>query len=170
MKDEQPTYSKQVVEIADYIFSNPDKKTKDVIAVFCGKLRKSRRSVEIYIQKAKEYNKTRLQKQQQAKDDVLVKQTKEAVKLAILTRNERLEILSNIAKGAAWKLGSEIIAPNGSDRIKAIAEINKMEGDYAPTKTELTGKNGAPLNPGPLIIEIIDKREQIDENSDNKSI
>lgn len=29
--------------------------------------------------------------------------------------------------------------------ISAIAELNKMGGDYAPTKTELTGKDGKPI-------------------------
>lgn len=29
--------------------------------------------------------------------------------------------------------------------IAAIAETNKMQGDYAPSKTELTGKNGGPI-------------------------
>lgn len=29
----------------------------------------------------------------------------------------------------------------------AIAELNRMAGDHAPTRSELTGKNGAPLSP-----------------------
>jgi hypothetical protein len=42
--------------------------------------------------------------------------------------------------------GNEI--PNGiGAAVSAIAELNRMAGDHAPTRSELTGKNGAPLSP-----------------------
>lgn len=53
------------------------------------------------------------------------------------TRAERLAMLHEIA------LKSQSEDPRTS--IAAIAETNKMQGDYAPSKTELTGKNGGPI-------------------------
>ena len=63
------TYSKQVIEIADYIFENSEKKTSEVVSFFCGKFRKTSRTIETYIAKAKEFNKSRIEKQEKAKDD-----------------------------------------------------------------------------------------------------
>lgn len=59
MKDKSTTYSKTVIEIADYIFANPDKKPRDIVSVFVGKCRKSERTVERNIKRAKEYNQKR---------------------------------------------------------------------------------------------------------------
>lgn len=79
--------------------------------------------------------------------------SKEAKELQakIMTSLERQAYLSQIARGEieipttkpmATKDGIEMIhlieLPNHSDRIKAIAELNKMHGDYAPTKTDIT--------------------------------
>ena len=52
MSDKNTTYSKQVIEIADYIYKNPQYKTAKIIAVFCGKLQKSKRTIELYIKQA----------------------------------------------------------------------------------------------------------------------
>lgn len=136
MPDKHPTYSKTVIEIADYIFANPDKKMSDVTSRFVEKCRKNSRTIDRYISCAKEYNKTRLKKQTEAKDELLVVEAKESVKLAILTRNERLEILSAIAKGEARSDGERTVITYTGDRIRAIAEMNKMQGDYAPEKIE----------------------------------
>lgn len=47
------------------------------------------------------------------------------------------------------------------DKLKAIDTINNMLGFYEPNKTEVTGKNGKPLIPEPLIIEVIDNRNNV---------
>jgi len=63
---------------------------------------------------------------------------KERLKSAILTKFERMEIASNIARGKAWKSGNVMIVPSASDRMKACDYLSKIDGDYAPTKTDLT--------------------------------
>jgi hypothetical protein len=133
----KPTYSKQVIEIADYIFKNPQYKTAEIIAVFCGKLRKSKRSIELYISQAKEYNQSRLKKQEQAKDEALTDEAKASVKSAILTRNEALKILSDIATGRARKIEKDILAPTDGDRTRAIQQLSKMEGWDAPAQLDI---------------------------------
>lgn len=71
----------------------------------------------------------------------------EARKTKILTVLERQEILAQIARGlleidqeVATATGVKLVKnkPDIHERIKAIAELNKMGGDYQPTKTDIT--------------------------------
>ena len=79
----------------------------------------------------------------------------EARKKAIMTADERKEHLTLIitCKSDIKKFGNQFFQivefPDGrkefinqADKLKAISELNKMEGDYAPTKQEITGKDG----------------------------
>lgn len=75
---------------------------------------------------------------------------------------ERKEILTKIARGQiplrkAMVVENIIqyidIVPDWADRKAAIAELNKMEGDYAPTKVAQTDKDGENLIT-PAIINI----------------
>jgi len=72
------------------------------------------------------------------KDDIILESEKERLKSAILTKFERMEIASNIAKGKAWMSGNVMIVPNASDRMKACDYLSKIDGDYAPSKTDVT--------------------------------
>ena len=67
----------------------------------------------------------------------------------ILSTAERMEMLSKIAKGEikikkpfviAGKIMEYPSEPDHNDRTKAIAELNKMDGSYAATKTNITGE------------------------------
>jgi len=78
---------------------------------------------------------------------------KEALKKAILTKHERMEILTQIAKGeltfqkeVPTKFGPQMITatPDFTDRKAAIAELNKMAGEYAPIRKDITS-GGEPL-------------------------
>lgn len=75
----------------------------------------------------------------------------EARKKAIMTANERKELLTKLINGEIkakrpFVIGGKIMEypeePTHRDRISAIAELNKMEGDYAPTKIAQTDKHG----------------------------
>lgn len=98
---------------------------------------------------------------------------KDRVRKAILTREERLEILSEIARGEqpmtkyivvslGDNQGSVIkertIYPAWKDKRDAVAEINKMEGDYAPIKKDITSK-GESLAPAPVFQIILDESD-----------
>ena len=82
------------------------------------------------------------QEQQRERQQAIKKQlqidstqaAQERLKKAILTKEERMEIASKIAKGEAWKVGATVIAPTAGDRIKAMDYLSKIEGDYAPIK------------------------------------
>ena len=136
-----PTYSKQVIEIADYILANPEKdNANDVLAKFGGVWRRKLRTFERWLPIAREYNKPRIERQEKARNEALTEQAKESIKKAILSRDERLEILSKIAKGEGRKVGNKLMIPSDTDRSRAIAEMNKMEGDYAPVKSDISIK------------------------------
>lgn len=71
----------------------------------------------------------------------------EARKKAIMTADERKEYLTKLVNGEIkakrpFVIGGKIMEypeePTHSDRIKAIAELNKMDGDYAPVKSTVT--------------------------------
>lgn len=76
-----------------------------------------------------------------------VKEEVNALKSKILTSLERQAILSDMAKG---ELETEVLLvtkdgikkakakPTHAERRAAIAELNKMEGDYAPAKSIVT--------------------------------
>ena len=80
------------------------------------------------------------------KDDIILDSEKERLKSAILTKFERMEIASNIAKGKAWKSGNVMIVPNASDRMKACDYLSKIDGDYAPQKIDNTIKGSLGVN------------------------
>ena len=79
------------------------------------------------------------------------KASKEAIASAsdrkILSSAERMEILTQIAQGGiplkkhmiVDKVIEEVtVVPDWMDRKNAIAELNKMTGDYTPIKTDIT--------------------------------
>ena len=71
------------------------------------------------------------------KDDIIHDAEKERLKTALLTKHERMLIAQSIAQGKAWKAGSTMVVPSAGDRMKALDYLSKIEGDFAPSKTEL---------------------------------
>jgi hypothetical protein len=153
MTNKEKKYKRNIIDISDYMFANPMVNRRDILAKFGKKWQTSTRTLDRLYKEAKEHNKTRLKKQQKAKDEVLVERAKEAIKHDILTREQAEEILTNIAKGKARKIplksviedgvekfvGFELQYPNDGERERAIAQLSKMEGWDAPVKTETDG-------------------------------
>jgi len=92
---------------------------------------------------------------QQAIKDAIAKDTTikelESRKQAIMTAIERKEKLTKIANGEQMafqqllgngKIAKGLMVPTLTEQMKAIAELNKMEGDYAPTKVANTDTDG----------------------------
>jgi len=86
-------------------------------------------------------------------EEVYLDGKKEALKKAILTKHERMELLTKLAKGEipTWR---EVITEDGIQRLEyysgaeakaAIAEINKMDGEYAPIRKDITS-NGETIS------------------------
>jgi len=160
MNSNAPIYSKQVIEIADYLFANPQLKTAEIIAEFCVRLRKSKRTIESWLKKAREYNKERIFRQEKARDEVLIKQTKDAVKSQIRTRNELLgkywKIIDNYfdvteKRKKAMKIGNMIILPTAQDVLRSGSQISKIEGWFADEN-----KPAEEHNQKPVIMQLAD--------------
>jgi phosphopantetheine adenylyltransferase len=138
---EKQTYTKEIIEIADTLFANPAKDVSDIVSVIVSKCQKSERTVWRWVKKANAYNKERIAKQEKAKNEVLVSKAKEAAKKAILSRDESLEILSEIARGNARQVKKieQVLIPSDSERTRAITVLADMQGWSAPKKSEITG-------------------------------
>jgi len=87
-----------------------------------------------------------------AKTAFIIKEEKKAAKKAILNKYKRMELLSKIATGEikAWR---EVITDAGIQKVEyysgaevkaAIAELNKMDGEYAPIRKDIT-TGGEPI-------------------------
>jgi len=142
MNDKNITYSKQVIEIADFLYKYPDKKMSEVLSYFVVFCRKNKRTIERWAKQAKKYNKERLLREEKIKEDIQYKEKENAIKSSILSRNQCLEILSTIANGTARKINNDVLIPTDADRTRAIQTLAKFEGWEAPAKTAQTDSKG----------------------------
>ena len=96
--------------------------------------------------------KARLDAIEEATTKVAVSMEVKALKKAILSKHERQEILSKLATGEirSWR---EVVTESGVIKLEYysaaeakqnIAELNKMDGDYAPVKKDITS-GGEPI-------------------------
>lgn len=88
-----------------------------------------------------------------ALEGVRIAEEKKALKKAIMGKHERMEILTKIArqellfekevpsKGGAMLLNA---IPDYTDIKAAIAELNKMDGEYAPIRKDITTEDKSP--------------------------
>lgn len=141
-------------------FLRKGEKRKTILANFSKKWQKV--SVRVFDCRLKEA-KGQLQveiKQIESETSISVQKEIESRKSKILTVIERMEILSSIARGEIPLKKPMVcdgaielieVVPDWMDRKSAIAELNKMQGEYAPAKTDIT-TNGENL---PAIINRI---------------
>lgn len=109
---------------------------------------------------------------QKAEAEALYEATKEAEKRRIMNADERKEFLTKLIEGKRtvkrlFVIDGEVIEhpsePDAADKIRAIAELNKMGGDYAPTKVANTDKEGNNVyNPPSINIYTMPPPEEAD--------
>ena len=180
MKNPKPT--KQI--IIDAIIKEIEQGTDrgKVIAKYCKKFQKSARTVDTYWKIANEQHiiKQRAIKEELSRIDKGA--AIEARKKAIMTAEERKEYLTQIIKGEIEVPYTEVKYNPGiksfetiqfvelashTARINAIAELNKMEGDHAPTKvakTNVAGEDMLPIEEDELAAYISKMRSEIKSN------
>ena len=144
MNSDNPTYSKTVIMIADYMFANCDKKMTEILSHFVAVCHKDKRTVQRYVRKAKKYNEKRQNLQEKAKSEVLVKSAKETAIEAENRRKANIKILEEIRDGK-FKIednNKKIVVPTINDIMNAIREINRIDGNYAPVLTAQTASGG----------------------------
>ncbi len=91
---------------------------------------------------ANERYKEAIIKRQIELDKISTDAEKERLKSAILTKENALLIVTNIAKGNVRKVGDNIIIPSDGDRLRAVERLSKMCGWEAPTKIAETDSDG----------------------------
>lgn len=108
------------------------------------------------------------EKQQAIKEKLMAIDTAAAIesrKKAIMTSDERKELLTKIANGQLkikklfvvnGKIKEHLSEPDHTDRKNAVAELNKMDGSYAPAKLAQTNAAGDDITP-PLNDSQVDK-------------
>ena len=137
--------SKQIV--VDFIVSELKlgKERGEVLAKVVKKWQTTTRTFDRYFKDAKQQHTqaANLIKDKVAKDSTI--KALEAEKQQIMTVIERKKYLEGIVSGTIKvkqpfvmkdKIVEYMAEANHNERMKAIAELNKMEGDYAPTKSE----------------------------------
>lgn len=158
----------------------------DVVAKYCKKFQKSARTIDTYWKTANEQYKakqdlikkevlevdkgvaiearksglkSKLEKQVELQNeiDLIDKQIKGEVEFTFVVGNK----VNKSHNGDIFMLPVQIQNELRARKLQYYAELNKMEGDYAVTKTEVTGKDGKDLVPQ-LQIEIIDSRTQVE--------
>jgi hypothetical protein len=93
---------------------------------------------------------------------------------AILTMTvNELKVLAGWedANSYAKGLAISVLFDMKNGNTKTLDKLRERQFGKAVQKVELTGADGRPLNPEPINIEIIDKREDVrNDNTDNESI
>jgi hypothetical protein len=121
----------------DYILKELNKGTADaskLSAKFCQKFQKSDRTFQTYWKIAKDRHFDDVRTVQDARAEQLAVEAKESVKRDILTKLDRMEIATKIARGISRKVGDQLIIPNDGDRLRALDYLSKLEGDYIDTE------------------------------------
>jgi hypothetical protein len=149
--------NKQV--IVDFIVSRLEKgeQRATILAKVVKKWQSSVRTFDRLLKIANEQYSNRLHLASKAADDTYVAMKAEAAKEAVMSKQEREEYLTKLIKGdieipyteVKWNPVSKSfetiqfveLASHGA-RISAISELNKMGGDYAPSKVAQTDKDG----------------------------
>lgn len=125
-----------------------------IIAKYGKKWQAAPRTIDRYMKEARQKAQELQQTASKKADELFIKTKSEAIESAVMSRIERLITLTKIATGElkneikkpAWNNQAkkfEIITvhekPGDLAVIKAIAEMNKMEGDYADVAVKLKG-------------------------------
>ena len=140
----KPDQHKQVEFIKDCLRKGEERKI--ILPKFTTIYRKSEKTFNNRLKEARKSIQGEQQRIQQEAEKGIQKDIIER-KSKIMTSIERQEFLTEIAKGEEMqvkellkngKIAIGKIIPNLTDRLKAIAELNKMQGDYAPTKSEIS--------------------------------
>lgn len=130
------------------------KSTEFICSAICSKFHFTERTFYNHYKTANQLHKTRQEAiRKKVESDKELQQLEER-KAGIMTAIERMEILTQIARGEIPLTKPMVVnqmlvhidvVPDWMDRKAAIAELNKMDGEYAPTKVASTNTKGEDL-------------------------
>lgn len=123
--------------IYDELVSNPNLSYSECWGIFGVKWGKTENTFTADWNKATVKHKEYQDVINNAKLEESIKIEKQAVRKAILTKHEALEILTEIAQGKPKRIEGTIVMPTPNERKGAIETMMKIEGWTATTKTEV---------------------------------
>jgi hypothetical protein len=136
-----------------------------ILSIIVKKWQKSERTIDRMLKIASGMHQEQQNKLNQELAAVRLAEETAALKRDILTANERKELLTRIARGEVeiptkeakfdheqkkFVMISFIELPNHNSRISAIAELNKMDGEYMPVKYAKTDPSGKSIPQAPV--------------------
>ncbi len=128
---------RRVIVMAEYLFANPAVTSAEIMAEFVPKWQLSVRTCRRIMSKAREHNEELIQRHEANVAKEAVSSITESAKRAVLSREEALEILSEIAKDKN--------KVSNRDRITAVSKLSEMRGWNAPQKIAETDSQGNDL-------------------------
>jgi hypothetical protein len=123
----------------DFIINELNKgnvKYNDVLNVFLPKFALTRQTFDKYWKLANEAYLEQREAINNAKMEQSIESEKEAVKKAILSKHEALEILSEIAKGKHKKVEGHLVIVTANEQKNAIETMAKLQGWNEATKIQ----------------------------------
>jgi ABC-type methionine transport system ATPase subunit len=131
MKSNKEHYIKYIIELiskGDIIERN------SVLKKFQKQYKTSVKTFDNYWKIAKERYSDEIQATKNARAEQMTFEAKESVKRDILTKFDRMEIATKIAKGISRKVRNgdteQILTPSDGDRLRALDYLSRLEGDY----------------------------------------
>jgi phage terminase small subunit len=108
-----------------------------------------RKEIQSYISELQEQNKKIVEMaNEKAKDTIIAGSiANSSERMMTLTKILRGELVINTEQMTKDGPATITLSPEYNDRIKAIAELNKMDGSYAPTQTKIELSKEQPLFP-----------------------
>lgn len=155
MVKKSQTTQARIADVAKELVNGKDRAY--ILSKYAKKWQCSPRSLDRYIASAQQEAKEVQELKKKAEADALYETTKDAEKRRIMTVEERKEYLTKIINGeidipytdVKWdQKQKKFVTIKFSElsshpaRISAIAELNKMDGSYAPTKIAQTDSTG----------------------------
>lgn len=134
---------KRALDIADYLFANPDARRDAVLTLFSEKWQVSTRTIDRLLAVARPYNEERIRIAREKRDEALYQNELEAENEAIMSRKRAIEILADIAEGKDREITIEetdgtfttkYIRIPPADQIKALSQLSAMQGWDAPVQ------------------------------------
>ena len=120
---------KHIVDIADVILECPAVEEESLLTELMRLSNETKEVVTGWVEIARDYNNNRNSLMTIPKGTMTIAEVKKAREYNILSKNECLEILSDIARGKERRIEDEVMIPTETDRIKAIQELIKMQGN-----------------------------------------
>ncbi len=120
---------------------------KDVVSLFCDKFRLTERTFDKWWKIANQKHSEQRQAIEKAKMEQSIKTEVEAVRSQIKSKEEILLKLGEIIDQKAKRVEGVIVMPTYSDVKGAIDLYNKMQGYYAPTKSENKIESNVTVDP-----------------------